>query len=576
MHPRSYRLKFPEPAPSESDNSFSGPATPSVLRVRPASPPPKGPPPGHQAALALEPRELWIAAHVPQLPVLALRMAHRGVAPATTLVIVDSEDHNQRIIDAEAGAQAAGIRIGMTLAAALAAVPSIDPRPRDVPREQELMQRLAEIAATFTPQVSIEPPDGLLLEIKPSINLFGGLRELCRRLREACRADPVLTKIRAEPHFTLAPTALAALTAARAGARCFITNPAVLPARLKPLSLATLRWPAEQNARLLAMGVRTLGELMRLPRAGFARRFGPGLLADLDRLLGRRADPRARLVRRERYRGVRDFDHEIEDHERILHALAPLLEELDRFLRVRQRGITALQCRFHHYRAPPTLCTLRLAAPETRSERFTTLLRERLATLTLPEPVRRCELRSGALTHRSEASKPLWSPGEHGHANAGEMSALVEHLRARLGVQAVQGIARVSEHRPENAWRAAEPKMGMENGDIPDLPAARAKGDVPASGASPFASKSGMSPFSIPRPLWLLQAPRALESLRGRPRHEGLLELLAGPERIESGWWDGADIRRDYYVAEDPHGSRLWIYRECTGAKRWFLHGIFG
>jgi protein ImuB len=547
MHPRSYRLKFPEPAPSEADKNFSGPATPSVLRVRPASPPPKGP--DSQAALALEPRELWIAAHVPQLPLLALRPSGKEQA----LVVVDPEDQHQRVIAAEADAQAAGVRIGMTLGAALAAAPGIDPRPRDMRREQELMQRLAGIAATFTPQVSLEPPDGLLLEIRPSINLFGGLRQLCRRLRDACRADAVLAQIRAEPHFTLAPTALAALVAARAGARCFITDPAVLPARLKPLPLAALRWSEEQNARLVAMGVRTLGELMRLPRAGFARRFGPGLLADLDRLLGRRADPRARLVRRERYRGVRDFDHEIEDHERILHALEPLLDELERFLRTRQRGITALQCRFHHYRAPPTHCTLRLAAPEANAERFLKLLRERLATLTLPEPVRRCELRSGALTHRTEASKPLWSPGERGHASAGEMPALIEHLRARLGAQAVHGIARVSEHRPENAWRVAEPALTPRE--------------------SPCTEDAGQR---LRRPLWLLQAPRALQQLRGRPRHEGPLELLAGPERIESGWWDGADVQRDYYVAKDPDGSRLWIFRECAGSRQWFLHGIFG
>ena len=56
----------------------------------------------------------------------------------------------------------------------------------------------------------------------------------------------------------------------------------------------------------------------------------------------------------------------------------------------------------------------------------------------------------------------------------------------------------------------------------------------------------------------------------------GALELLAGPERIESGWWDGADVQRDYYIASDAHGARLWIYRECAGAKQWFLHGIFG
>ena len=52
--------------------------------------------------------------------------------------------------------------------------------------------------------------------------------------------------------------------------------------------------------------------------------------------------------------------------------------------------------------------------------------------------------------------------------------------------------------------------------------------------------------------------------------------MLAGPERIESGWWDGGDVQRDYYIARRADGARLWIYRECGGARRWFLHGIFG
>ncbi|HET9864426.1 MAG TPA: DNA polymerase Y family protein [Steroidobacteraceae bacterium] len=518
--------------------------------MRPASPPPKGPPegPGGQAALELQPRELWIAAHVPQLALLALRRPE----DTRPLVVVDPEDHHQRILDADARAQAAGIRIGMTLGAALAAAPDIEPRPRDPARERELMRRLATLAAEFTPQVCIEPPDGLLLEIKPSITLFGGLRALCRRLRAICAADPGLTRIGAAPHFTLAPTALSALAAARAGARCFITDPLALPARLKPLPLTVLRWPEEHNLRLAAMGVRTLGELLRLPRAGFARRFGPGRLADLDRLLGRRADPRARLERREQYRGARDLDHEIEDHERILQALAPLLDELERFLRVRQCGITSLQCRFHHYRAAPTRCTLRLAVPEANAARFARLLRERLATLTLPEPVRRCELRGGAPSPLSPASQPLWSPGEHGHASCGEMPSLVEHLRARLGAQALYGIRRVAEHRPERAWRVVEPDTG--SGGAPDA-------RVHAPGR---------------RPLWLLAAPQPLESSRGRPRHQGPLQLSGGPERIESGWWDGDDVQRDYYVAQDAAGALLWIYRECAGERRWFLHGFFG
>jgi protein ImuB len=521
--------------------------------VRPASPPPKGP--DSQIAFDLAPRELWIAAHVPQLALLALR------APSQSLpLVVLDEARNPRIIALDSKAEAAGVRLGMTLGAAFAAVPHIDARPRDAARELALMQRLAGIAATFTPQVSIEAPDGLLLEIKSSIRLFGGLRELGRQLRDACRADPVFMQVQAQPRFTLAPTALAALVAARAGARCFITNPAVLPARLKPLPLATLRWPEDANARLAAMGVHTLGELMRLPRAGFAKRFGPGPLADLDRLLGKRADPRHRLKRRERYRGQLDLDHEIEAHESILRALQPLLDELEQFLRARQRGITALQCRFHHYRAAPTRCTLRLARPEANAASFAKLLRERLATLVLPEPVKRCELRSGALTDRIVASAPLWSPGELGHAPAGELPALIEHLRARLGSDAVYGIGRVPEHRPENAWCVMEPVHRTP-------PTTR----ISAGHANP-------DPVTPPfrRPLWLLHAPQELDSQRGRPRLGGPLRLLAGPERIESGWWDGADVQRDYYSAKDASGAHLWIYRECAEPRRWFLHGIFG
>lgn len=538
MHPRAYRLKFPEPAPGQG-------ATPTTLRVRPASPPPAGPGPGDQAALALESRELWIAAHVPDLSLCALH----STASAGSRVVLDPS--SSRVIAAAPRAAAAGVRPGMMLGAALAAAPDIDPRPRDESAELALMQRLAAVAATFTPSVSIEPPDGLLLEIKPSIALFGGLRELCKRLRASCLADPTLAASGFTPHFTLAPTALAALVAARAGARCFITDPRVLPARLKALPVSVLRWPETENLRLDAMGVRTLGELMRLPRAGFARRFGKTALADLDRLLGHRADPRRRLARRERYIGRIDLDHEVSEHERILSAVAPLLAELESFLRVRQRGITALQFRFHHYRAAPTACVLRLAAPEADATRLGSLLRERLANLPLPEPVRRCELRSGSLTARPLESRPLWSPGERGHAPAGEMAALVEHLRARLGVAAVYGLQRVREHRPERAWRVAEPALDSVVSEPPPAAVVR-------------------------RPVWLRAQPEELGARGGKPWLHGVLDLLEGPERIESGWWDQDDAARDYYVARDKRGSLLWIFRECEEPRRWFLHGVFG
>ena len=78
--------------------------------------------------------------------------------------------------------------------------------------------------------------------------------------------------------------------------------------------------------------------------------------------------------------------------------------------------------------------------------------------------------------------------------------------------------------------------------------------------------------------MWLLPQPRSLAEIDGRPAYGGNLLRLAGPERIESGWWDeveankATDVRRDYYVAVSPQGEWLWIFRDARG---WCLHGYF-
>ena len=75
--------------------------------------------------------------------------------------------------------------------------------------------------------------------------------------------------------------------------------------------------------------------------------------------------------------------------------------------------------------------------------------------------------------------------------------------------------------------------------------------------------------------MWLLAEPQLLDGGE-QPCFEGVLELEQGPERIESGWWDGRDVQRDYYVARNPAGVRLWVFRDRQPPARWFLHGVFG
>jgi protein ImuB len=73
----------------------------------------------------------------------------------------------------------------------------------------------------------------------------------------------------------------------------------------------------------------------------------------------------------------------------------------------------------------------------------------------------------------------------------------------------------------------------------------------------------------MPRPVWLLDAPLPVTSS---------LILEEGPERIESGWWDGKGVARDYYIARQSDaratGAKLWVFQERQ-SKRWYLHGVF-
>jgi len=455
------------------------------------------------------------------------------------------------------------------------------------------LEKLATRAQRFTPRVSLVPPDGLLLEVKGSLHLFNGMDGLLRDFQSDCRILGV------ESATALAPTPLAALVAARMGDPFVVTNKAQLVGRLTALPLAPLRWPEDVVERLARMGVRTIGQALRLPRAGFARRFGPEHLAELDRLTGRNADLRHHFQPRERFRRRRELTYEMENKDTILAALAPILADLGRFLELRQAGITELECTLRHRHAESSVCVLRLAAPQANVARLTELLGERLNALVLPEPVRSCELRSGLPVLRELSSNPLWQPGEYGGAAAGsESSQLVERLRARLGHEAVYGVQVLQGHRPERAWAACEPVLaitstpatrganGAANGSGTTSPALRGAGGLGSldRASAPMArGTSGQrpTPMAVPwgafrRPLWLLPTPEQLEEIEGVPRRRGTLRFFGDVERIETGWWDGGDIGRDYYTVFDIYGVQLWIFRERADPHRWFLHGVFG
>ena len=457
------------------------------------------------------------------------------------------------------------------------------------PPSQQDFERLAVRAQRLTPRVSLDPPDGLLLEVKGSLHLFGGVAGLSREMAAEC------SRLRMPGTLAVAPTPLAALALARAGRKAgvsgsllIITDPAQLVGKLSPVPLAMLRWPQDTLGRLARIGVRTIGEALRLPRAGFARRFGTAQLQALDRLVGRASDLRDGFEVRARFRRRRELLYELESHAALLAVLTPLLEELGEFLEARQCGVLALECRLQHRNVAPTCCVLRLAAPLADAKQIGGLLGERLRTVVLPEAVRACELRSGVLVARVLGSGGLWRAGEHGGGVGEQAPDLIERLRVRLGDGAVYGLRVVDDHRAEAACATSTVQSGLQddpgrNAVNPSMEARGSPSWRSASGQDHLATRSEVDNregvdrcLRERRPLWLLKVPRLLRERDGLPRRRGELRLLGEAERIETGWWDGGGIARDYYTAIDRRGARLWVFREREAPHRWFLHGVFG
>ncbi len=472
---------------------------------------------------------MWIAIRLPRLP---LEIFLRGSSTPEPFAV----EERHCVFACDRKALARGVRAGMAVSAALALAPRLHTAPRDPAAETEALLGVAGWAAQFSPGVALEFPDGVLLEVSGSLKLFGGLEPLLERLRRG------LAEMGWNATLAGAPTPRAAFWLALAGKQKFIGSMVELEPALAVLPVEVLRCGDETLEALEAIGVRTLGELRSLPREGMARRFGQEPLAELDRALGLLPDPRNFFVLPTRFGAAIELPAEVTQAEGLLFAARRLTVQLAGFLAARSGGVQRFVLRLRHRDKAATQIAIGLVAPSRDAEHFTLLLRERLSNFTLAEPVREISLRADDVVPLPGSNLGLLL--EQGKP-PGQWEHLIERLRSRLGTGAVHGLSSHAEHRPERAIAITEPGSRQLHPDFGE------------------------------RPFWLLQRPKPLAEVGAAPHYEGPLELLAGPERIESGWWDGGDVARDYFVARMQNEALVWIYRERRGEGGWYLHGVF-
>ena len=506
---------------------------------------------------------LWIALHLPSLSLETFAATLPHALSAGPLALVDAH----HIVSLNAAAQALGVKHGFKRATALALAPQLTLGQADPARDAQALLAVAHVALAFTPQVVIEPgafdaqPHTVLLEVRASLRYFGGLAALKKRLHAALAplghrvnavsaATPLGAALLARMHRTLDCPDAAATRRALAASPVWLLGP------------GRAHWDA-----LEGMGLRTLADLDTVPRAGLARRFGEAVLSELDRAMGTRPDPREPIALPPVFDTRLELFARADNGEQLLRGAAVLLERLVAWLSAQHAFVRRFTLLMHHEQRTrrdeitTTPLEIALAQPSRDGPHLLTLLRERLAPLQLPAPTLDLGLHAADIVRRAPPNTELFpTPASEQEG----LTRLIERLQARLGPEQVRRLAPVRDHRPERAtaWCAADARMR------------------PVRARAAASSPPGESVAAAVRPVWLMEEPEPLQERPSGPVLDGqLLQLLSGPERIEAGWWDAGLVERDYYIAQQPGGALVWIYRARRPVAQepsWFLQGRFG
>ncbi len=507
------------------------------------------------------------------------------------LVLIKTIATRQIVICSSPEAQSRGVAHGMTLAHAHAICPGLTHGDYQPHEDRKALIRLARWMMRFTPIVSLDPAHdprdeqtipALFLDVTGCERLYGNFVHLMQQL------DLSLKRLRLHTTMAIAPTSGAAWAMCLAGKhRTIITDN--LSRELSTFSPNTLRIDPDTAEMLHHLGIKTIAQLMQLPRHSLPPRFGPQLLLRLDQALGRIDEPLIPLLHESSIESAIDFEGPIDALETIWNAFAEMLHQVIRQLTLRGTGARRMELQFLRPYAPIITKTILLSRPSRDPRNLFNLIRCAIETLEehsgtktkkgrsrLAHIAERDDLTSDGfiglrlrIPHFEKLSSEQVALLEHEqHASQIELDRLVERLCLRLGDDSVLRPQLLESHIPENAYAC----VGATN----ETGAARTSD-----------TEHRTSNIERVRPLRLLETPLEIQAIvspshdrDGRPisftldRHVHRLPIAIGPERICGQWWTGHHKTRDYFQVEDESGHRFWIFR-VTETSKWYLHGQF-
>ncbi|WP_160153122.1 DNA polymerase Y family protein [Microbulbifer sp. ALW1] len=507
---------------------------------------------------------LWLCIQFPRLPLEALTRAGRKDSESTPLAVTDGN----LILEANATGHARNVASGLTIATACAYCPELELLERDLERETQLLQQLAQWGYSFTPVVSPrgsahpgekkgkkkdqgdDGPACLFLELSGSLKANGGLAPLLQQLRKELRKMRI-SHVMGLGHSPSAAHLLSQLPEHRLWLEETQSPPSPQQWR-QWISFAPSKLLDCNNkaiAKLYACGIKRVSQLLAIPLSEVGNRFGRSFIDYLARLNGTRPDPVPSYEPPAEFHSELFFPSPLDNSEQLLFPAGRLVRELCRQLQRRQLYSQQLCWVLDYGSRGSQQVNVEISRPLFDPQRLIALTKLQLERVTLQEPVQALALKCQQL--RPLESQTLREDFFDEGSKVHESYQLIDKLKARLGHQALSGVTLKESYLPEQAWQSAD-SLSLHS---------RPRGH-------------NLHPVNAPRPSWLLPRPDRIQQRDHKLFYDGELQLLQGPERIDGYWWQHHRHARDYYIARSELGSLYWVFQDLT-SEDWFLHGVY-
>ena len=425
----------------------------------------------------------------------------------------------------------------------------------DSTQQKKYLDQLADHMQGVSSTVSFHP-QALICEVRSSLKYFAGIDVIHQKLQKLIEEQLQQWGLADDYFYAASPTVSGSLLLARSGHNVLVYRQENLRSALGQLSTDVLDLNKEQRRRLLNMGVRYLRDIWRLPSDGLCKRFGCNFVNQLNKALGKAAEPTHNYIPPPAFVASYDLPYEIENLDQLLPITDELLAQLCDFLRRRDLSTSSLVLDLLHEKRGNTEVNIGLRMASRSLQHLTLLLATHFDKLSIPAPVVAIKIEVKKFDAFFAKTDSLLKDEASGLApySDSNLTQFMEQLQARLGENHVKSVSSEAQHCPEYSSLQIDYKEKPNRGGRVAMPT-----EVSAN----------------PRPLWLLQNPKQLNINKGRLFYRKPITIVSGPERIETHWWSGIDVCRDYYVARELGGSKLWIYKEKSDAGIWYLHGIF-